>query len=94
MPTIAVIETPSIFGLTPTGVQEMPTALKAAGLLTALKAEHSGRVESAAVYNPQRDPHTALLNGDGIHEYSTRLANADTDVLDGFNHQSYRRAYL
>jgi arginase len=42
MPQFAIIDAPSIFGLRPTGVQYLPEALKAAGLLKKLKAEYAG----------------------------------------------------
>lgn len=82
MRVIAVVEAPSILGLNPTGVQEMPTALKAAGLLTALNAQHSGRVEQGAAYDATRDPETHLLNGSAIHDYALRLADVVGGVID------------
>jgi len=36
MPQFAVIDAPSILGLRPTGVERLPEALRAAGLLTHL----------------------------------------------------------
>jgi arginase len=55
MPHFTVIDAPSILGLKPNGVQHLPEALKAAGLLAGLNAAYAGRVEPLP-YNPQRDP--------------------------------------
>ena len=63
MPQFAIIDAPSILGLRPTGVQYLPEALKAAGLMKKLKAEYAGRMLSLP-YNPQRDKSMLLLNPD------------------------------
>ena len=81
MRRIAIIEAPSILGLRPTGVELLPGALKSAGLLERLGAEHAGRVPSP-VYNPKRDPETLLLNPEGIRDYSKRLADSVAKVLE------------
>ena len=52
-PQFAVIDAPSILGLRPTGVEHLPEALRAAGLLTDLRAEYAGRISSLP-YNPNR----------------------------------------
>jgi arginase len=80
MPHFAVIDVPSILGLRPTGVERLPGAIKAAGLLAGLKAEYAGRVEQLT-YNPQRDPETLILNPDALRVYSLRLAAAVAGVL-------------
>jgi arginase len=80
MPHFAVIDAPSILGLRPTGVERLPEALKAGGLLMRLNAEFAGRVEPPP-YNPQRDLETLILNPDGLRAYSLRLAEAVTGVL-------------
>ncbi len=80
MPDFAVIDAPSILGLRPTGVELLPDALKAAGLLAELHAEYAGRVEPLP-YNPRRDPETLILNPDGLRSYSLRLAAAVAEVL-------------
>lgn len=80
MPHFAVIDAPSILGLRPTGVEHLPDALKAAGLLVLLKAEDAGRVEPLP-YNPRRDPETLILNPAALKTYSLRLANVVSDVL-------------
>jgi hypothetical protein len=80
MPHFAVIDAPSILGLKPNGVQFLPDALKTAGLLAALNAEHAGRVEPPP-YNPRRDPETLILNPESLSAYSLRLAAAVAGVV-------------
>jgi arginase len=80
MRRFAIIEAPSILGLRPTGVELLPGALKAAGLVEKLNAEYVGRV-SPPKYNPKRDQETLMLNPDAIRDYSEQLANAVTGVL-------------
>ncbi len=80
MPRLAVIDAPSILGLRPTGVERLPGALKAAGLLAGLNAEDAGRVEPLP-YDPRRDPETLILNPDALRAYSLRLATAVADLL-------------
>ena len=75
MPNFAVIDAPSILGLKPNGVEHLPEALKAAGLLVGLNAEYAGRVEPLP-YNPRRDPETHILNPDALRAYALRLAAA------------------
>src|SRR5918992_5086051 len=81
MPQFAIIDAPSILGLSPTGVQYLPAALKAAGLMKKLKAEYAGKVLSLP-YNPQRDKSTLLLNPDTIRTFSLQLAEKVISVLD------------
>lgn len=80
MPNIAVIDAPSILGLRPSGVEYLPEALKAAGLLDALDAAYVRRVEPPP-YNPQRDPETLILNPDALRAYSLQLADTVAGVL-------------
>lgn len=80
MPHFAVIDAPSVLGLRPTGVEHLPEALKAAGLLAGLNAEYAGRVEPPP-YNPQRDSKTLILNPDALRAYSLQLAEAVASVL-------------
>jgi arginase len=75
-----IIDAPSILGLRPTGVEHLPEALKAAGLMSALRAEYGGRV-SPLSYSSERDTSTLLLNPNSIREFSLQLANAVTLVL-------------
>ncbi|HEV8456240.1 MAG TPA: arginase family protein, partial [Gemmatimonadales bacterium] len=80
MPRFAVIDAPSVLGLRPTGVEHLPGALKAAGLLAALNADYAGQVEPPP-YDPGRDPETLILNPDALRAYALRLAAAVADVL-------------
>jgi arginase len=80
MSHFAVIDAPSVLGLRPTGVEHVPGAFKAAGLLAGLNAESAGRVEPRP-YNPRRDPETLILNPDALRAYSLRLAAAVGGVL-------------
>ena len=81
MVQFTIIDAPSILGLRPTGVQHLPEALKAAGLMSELRAEYGGRV-SPLSYSSERDKSTLLLNPDSISEFSLRLADAITLVLN------------
>lgn len=76
----ATIDAPSILGLRPTGVERLPEALKAAGLLEGLAARDAGRVDPPP-YDPRRDAKTRLLNPTGIREYSLRLADGVGGVM-------------
>jgi arginase len=78
---LAIIEAPSVLGLRPTGVEDLPTALLGTGLAEALGAVPAGRVEPPR-YDAERDPDTGVLNPGGIAAYSTALADAVGDVLD------------
>ena len=73
MRKLAVLDAPSILGLRPSGVENLPDALKSAGLLDRLGAEYGGRVD-APEYRGARDPKTMMLNADGIREFSRRLS--------------------
>ncbi|MEV5101962.1 arginase family protein [Streptomyces massasporeus] len=81
MRKLAVVEAPSVLGLRPTGVEDLPAALLGAGLAEGLGARHAGRVEPPP-YAPERDPATGLLNPGGIAAYSVALADTVGDVLD------------
>ena len=72
----SVIEAPSILGLRPTGVELLPKALRAAGLLERLNAQYGGIVAPSSPYNHSRDEETKLLNAEAIKEYSLKLAEA------------------
>lgn len=80
MQELAIIEAPSVLGLRPSGVQELPTALLDAGLPAGLAAVRAGRVEPPA-YDPTRDAATGVLNPHALAQYSVRLADAVGDVL-------------
>ncbi|MFJ4682143.1 arginase family protein [Streptomyces sp. NPDC091377] len=81
MRDVAIIEAPSVLGLRPTGVEELPGALLGAGLAEGVGAQRAGRVEPPP-YEPERDPATGVLNPAGIAEYSVRLADVVGEVLD------------
>ena len=81
MPHFTIIDAPSILGLRPTGVEDLPEALKAAGLMSELRAEYGGRVFPLS-YNSERDKSTLLLNPDSIRAFSLQLADAVTFALD------------
>ena len=81
MQRFAIIDSPSILGLRPTGVEHLPEALKAAGLMSRLNAEYAGQVLPLP-YNSERDKETLLLNADSIREFSQRLANKVIHVMD------------
>ncbi|HYZ58467.1 MAG TPA: arginase family protein [Nitrososphaeraceae archaeon] len=68
-------------GLRPTGVEKLPQALKAAGLLEALKARYLGRVQPVLSYSSERDKVTQILNGKAIREFSLQLAESITEVV-------------
>lgn len=72
----SVIDAPSILGLRPTGVELLPKALRAAGLLERLNAQYGGIVAPSSPYNHSRDEETKLLNAEAIKEYSLKLAEA------------------
>lgn len=80
MAQFTIIEAPSILGLRPTGVQHLPEALKAAGLMSELRADYGGRV-SPLSYSSERDKLTLLLNPDPIRAFSLQLANTVAFVL-------------
>ncbi|ORT56788.1 arginase family protein [Streptomyces sp. CB03238] len=79
---VTIIEAPSVLGLRPSGVQDLPTALLDAGLADRLgDAVRAGRVDPPA-YDPRRDDATGILNPDGIARYAVDLADAVGDALD------------
>ncbi|MBI3334392.1 arginase family protein [Candidatus Pacearchaeota archaeon] len=77
---IAVLDAPSILGLQPTGVEELPNALRREGLVSRLHAEDAGRVD-APLYSKVRDALTQMLNPTGVIHYAYDLANTLTPVL-------------
>jgi len=82
MSKFAIIEAPSILGLKPTGVDTLADALISAGLADRLRARRAGRIEPQTPYSAERDPHTLMLNPQGIAAYSLQLADAVGSVLD------------
>jgi arginase len=80
LPKFTIIDAPSILGLRPTGVELLPEALKAAGIIGGLNAEYTGLVSSVP-YNKERDKVTLLLNPDSIRTFSLQLADIVSSVL-------------
>jgi arginase len=78
----SIIDAPSILGLRPTGVENLPEALKAAGLLEKLHAKYAGCIRPSLQYNPERDKRTMILNANPIRSFSLELATAVGDILD------------
>jgi arginase len=81
MTRYAILEAPSVLGLFPAGVQDLPEALLRAGLAAALGARHAGRVE-APEWRPERDPATGLRNAGAIAAYARDLSAALGPMLD------------
>ena len=77
----AIVEAPSVLGLRPTGVERLPDSLLGAGLDARLRARRAGRVEPPP-YEYGRDPETLMLNPQGIADYTPKLADAISRVLD------------
>ncbi len=82
MTRFAIIEAPSPLGLWPSGVERTPEVLLQIGLARALDARRDQRVEPPD-YDPVRENTTAMLNPQGLAEYSPRLADAIGRVVDG-----------
>jgi len=78
----SIIDAPSILGLRPTGVEHLPEALKAAGLLEKLNSKYAGCVRPSLQYSPERDKRTLLLNASPIRSFSLQLAAMVRDILD------------
>ncbi|HKU83244.1 MAG TPA: arginase family protein [Candidatus Nitrosocosmicus sp.] len=73
-PRYVIIDAPSILGLQNTGVQNLPKALKNAGLMDRLNATFVGHVQPSMHYDRTRDPITHLLNGSSIALFSKDLS--------------------
>jgi arginase len=78
---LAIIDVPSNLGLRPSGVEQLPGALRRAGLPERLRVRHTGLVEPSAAYDPIRDPETKLLNGPGLRDAAHALADAVATVI-------------
>ena len=76
---ISIIEAPSILGLKPSGVEHLPDALKAAGLVEKLNGLIVGRVNPLP-YGKEKDEN-GVLNSNTINIYSTQLADLVSDVM-------------
>src|SRR5688572_30729850 len=76
----SIIEAPSVLGLWPGGVEQLPQVLLGEGLMDRLGAVHGGRLEPPP-FNPERDRETGLLNPRAIAAYARRLADTIGDTL-------------
>ena len=76
----AIIEAPSILGLKPTGVEQLPQALLRHGLAQQLEARLAAQLTTPP-YDPEIDAETRTLNAQAIARWSPRLADAVEDVL-------------
>jgi arginase len=74
MRSITLIEAPSILGLKPGGVEKLPEALKAQGLLNRIPVVNEEKIIPPS-YNPQRDAKTNILNPEAIRDFSVKLAD-------------------
>jgi arginase len=74
MKDIAIIEAPSILGLKPGGVEKLPEALIAQGLLNRIPVVNEEKIIPPS-YNPQRDAKTNILNPEAIRDFSVNLAD-------------------
>lgn len=80
-PPYAIIEAPSVLGLKPTGVDQLPQALLHHGLAEQLQARLAARL-TPPPYDPEIDPATLTLNAQAIARWSPQLADTVEDVLD------------
>jgi arginase len=71
----AIVEAPSILGLKPTGVEQLPATLLRHGLAERIGARRAGLVETPP-YASERDPETLTLNARAIASWTPRLADA------------------
>ncbi|MGH7577975.1 MAG: arginase family protein, partial [Longimicrobiales bacterium] len=77
-----IIDAPSDLGLRRTGVDGLPEALRAAGLVEGLpNVRYAGRLPVPA-YVPERDTATGVLNPEGIRRFSRTLAERVDLTLD------------
>lgn len=79
-PNFSILEAPSTLGISESGVEQLPTALRRSGFYEQLAAQYAGSVPVPAL-NPQRDPVTGVLNSPEIADYSRSLASAVQSIL-------------
>jgi arginase len=78
----AIIEAPSTLGLRSDGVARLPERLLGFGLADRIGARHAGRLAVPAKQG-RPDPETRVLNAQAIVDWSPRLADSVSAVLDG-----------
>lgn len=79
---VSILDAPSDLGLRRTGVDGLPDALRAAGLLEGLAdVRYAGRL-AVPRYVPLRDARSGVLNPDGIRSFSLLLAERVGFSLD------------
>jgi arginase len=76
-----VIEVPSPLGLRPSGLEDAPDALRAAGLHERLGSSDALRID-VPPYCDVRDPETGVLNPEGIAAVARDVAGAVDATLD------------
>lgn len=82
MKACSIIDAPSDLGLRRTGVDGLPDALRAAGLLEGLTDVRNASRLPVPPYVPIRDTSTAVLNPDGIRAFSLHLPERVAFSLD------------
>jgi arginase len=80
-PRYAIIQAPSILGLTTPGVDRLPERLLEHGLAEGLNARSVTRLETLP-QKPGRDPETQTLNASAIVSWSRHLADAVEAAID------------
>ena len=80
-PPLAIVEAPSILGLRPTGVEDLPDALRAAQLHARLNVSDVHRVPPLP-YDHRRDEATGMLNPRTLRTYTRQLADVVGNVLE------------
>ena len=77
----AIVEAPSILGLKPTGVEQLPEALLGHGLARRLHARVAGALPTP-LYSADRDPDTGTLNARAIANWTRQLADVVEAAMD------------
>jgi arginase len=81
MPNFAIIDAPSNLGLSALGIERLPAALKAAGLMSSLNAHDAGHIDIPA-HDMIRNSQTTVLHQVGAVEVAQHLADRVGKVLD------------
>ena len=78
----SIIDAPSDLGLRRTGVQGLPEALRAAGILEGIPDARYAGALFVPPYDPLPDPATGVLNLEAIADFSIRLSERIAFTLD------------